>query len=95
MREKPIPPAISVKCCERQEGFIPRQSPEMFLNMMEIHALLGAFEPILRQIPYPDGAVSEDQNRLGSAKSSLERLGVQLSLETGNSFPGSNKVPHG
>ena len=42
------------------------QIPEVFLNMMQIHPLLGAFEPIISQIPYPDGPVRENEHRLGS-----------------------------
>lgn len=42
------------------------QTPEVFLNVIEIHALLGVLEPICGQIPYPDGAIREDKYCFGS-----------------------------
>ena len=63
------------------------------LNMVQIDPLLGVFEPILHQIPYPDGPVREDQHGLGGEQAALERLGVQLSLKTADAPAGCDKAP--
>jgi|GEM_PF-3460272 len=50
--------------------------------MMEINALHDISEAILDQIPYPDCAVSKNQNGFRLKKPPPKCLGIQLVLKT-------------
>jgi len=50
------------------------ESPEMFLNMVKVHALDGAFETIFGDIPDPDRPVRYNQDEFRLKQPPLKSL---------------------
>ena len=63
------------------------ERPEVFLDVVEVDALGGALEAVGGELPYPDGAVGEDQDALGLEQSAPESLGVDLEPQGIQAFP--------